>query len=581
MRSLRQCLLDTDLARLKAIAAFWDVELTTSRQRDVAIQLAEVMATPEAAANAWSMLPDDQRQTLEALLANRGRMPLRVFARQWGEIRAMGPGRMEREKPWRAPDSATEGLWYAGFIFRAFEQAPGGSREVVFVPAEVMALLPTSPAPHGTIALKPISEPLIIRSAGETFLDDACEMLAYVQSEQVRPGHDGAWPARHEAHLAHRLQDSDPERPQLLHSVVRRLGWLRVSDSGYLRPDPEPVSAWLHAPTDRQRAALADAWRSDPTWNDLFHVPTLRPEDTGAWRNDPLLAREAVMRHLKTCTPGAWHGLDDLVSAIRQADPDFQRPDGDYAHWYIRDAATGTYLSGFESWDAVEGALIRYLVMGPLAWLGLTDLGTCRRSTGGSAGSSDGAAPFDSNSLPSHVFRLTTAGAAYLGLVEPPAEPETTRMVLRSDFTVLAPPTPRYERFQLSRIADWVRTGSRYVYRLSPTSLEHARQQGIPVARVLAYLKQVSGAPAPRPIEAALTRWDERGAEARLQRAVLLRTSSPELMEEVVSSTRIRRFIRERIGPTAVLIREQEWPRIAAALGDMGLLPEVIDLREA
>jgi len=578
MRSLHQCLLDTDLVRLRAIARFWGMELTTSRQRDVAAQLAEAMATPEAVISAWDMLPDGQRQALEALLAEGGRMPLRVFVRQWGEMRTMGPGRLEREQPWQEPISSVEGLWYMGFISRAFEQGPEGSYEVVFVPPELQAHLPASPISPAATVLEPAPEPTAVHSAGDAFLDDTCELLAYLQNERLRPNPEGGWPTRHEARVARRLHDPDPRRLLFLHHLVRHLGWLRVTDSGRLRPDPGPVAAWLQSPTGQQRTALVEAWRDDPTWNDLFHVPTLHPEDTGAWRNDPLLARKAILRHLQMCAPDTWYRLNDFVAAVKRTDPDFQRPGGDYTSWYIRDVATGAYLSGFESWDAVEGSLICYLITKPLAWLGLTDVGTgwdpllsspCSLSF----------APFPASCLlPPYVFRLTLAGAAFLGLTETPPEPEPAPMVLRPDFTVLAPPARCYERFQLARIADWVCTGDPFVYRLTPTSLERARQQGIPVARVLEFLGQVTGAPVPRFIEAAFTRWDVRGAEARLERVVLLCLSSEELMAQVVSSPRIRHLIREQVGPTAALVRERGWPRLVAALGEMGLLADVVAL---
>ncbi len=566
MRSLRQCLLDTDLVRLRAIARFWDVELTSSRRRDAAIQLAEVMAAPEAITDAWNALPDDRRRALEALLAAGGRMPMRVFAREWGEIRAMGPGRMEREQPWREPISPAEGLWYTGFIFRAFAEGREGAYEVVFVPPELRTHLPTPAVSPPVISLEPAPAPAAVRSADDALLDDACTLLSYLQNERLRPGPNG-WPARHEARLARRLRDPHPARLTLLRHLVRRLNWLRVTDAGHLRPDPGPVAAWLQSSTNQQRTTLAEAWRDDPAWNDLFHVPTLHPEDTGAWRNDPLLARQAILGHLKTCIPGTWYKLDDFIAAVKQADPDFQRPDGDYTTWYIRDTVTGAYLAGFESWDAVEGALIRYLITGPLAWLGLTDLG---------ATIPDGSPT---------AFRLTRAGAAFLGLAEPPPEPEPAPLALRSDFTVLAPPARRYERFQLSRVADWVATPPTggagegpFVYRLTPTSLERARRQGIPVARVLEFLRRTTGAPVPRSVEAALTRWETRGVEARLERAVLLRLSSEGLMAQVTSSPRTRRFIHERIGPRAALVRERDWPRLIAALGEMGLLPDVIGL---
>jgi hypothetical protein len=570
MRTLQQCLLDADLIRLRAIARFWDVELTASRQRDIALQLAEAMAAPQAVAAAWEALPDDQRQALEALLAADGRMPFKVFVREWGEVRAMGSARMERERPWREPVSPVEGLWYRGFVSRAFEQGSEGTYEVMFVPRELRGHLMAAPAPSVAIILDPVPEPTIVRSAGDAFLDDVCTLLAYLQNEQVRPQADGGWPARHESLLMHRLRDPNPARLALLHHLVRGREWLRVVDSGYLRPDPGPVTAWLQSSSDQQRRALAEAWRDDPSWNDLFHVPTLIPEDTGAWRNDPLLARGAILHHLGACTPATWYELDHFVGAVKRAAPDFQRPDGDYTTWYIKDAATSAYLSGFESWDAVEGALIRYLVTGPLAWLGLVNLGSPGLGASFTA------------------FRLTLIGAVFLDLVAPPPEPALAPLTLRRDFSVLVPPARRYDRFQLARVADWIASpplkeggAFEFIYRLAPASLDRARQQGISVTRMLEFLQQVINAPVPRSIEAALTRWDARGAEARLERAVVLRLASEELMAQVMASPTARRLIREQVGPTAALVQEKDWPRLVAVLGDMGLMPDVVALADS
>jgi len=230
------------------------------------------------------------------------------------------------------------------------------------------------------------------------------------------------------------------------------------------------------------------------------------------------------------------------------------------------------YLSGFESWEAVEGALIRYLVTGPLAWLGLTDLGT------NLAHLSSFVSPLASCFLLPSAFRLTPAGAAFLGLAEPPPEAEPTPLTLRSDFTLLVPPARRYERFQLARVADRVGGEGNFVYRLTPASLGRARRQGIPVARVLEFLSRATNAPVPRFVEAALTRWEARGPEARLERVMLLRLSSEELMAQVASSPPTRNLIHEQISPTAALVRERDCPRLITALGEMGLLPDVIGL---
>ena len=566
MQSLHQCLLDTDPVRLRAIARFWNVELTSSRQRDIAAQLAEAMAAPAATRHAWQTLPDDQRQALEALLVTGGHMPLRVFARQFGEIRAMGPGKMARERPWQHPISPAEGLWHKGFIFRTFEQEAEETYEVALVPPELQRALPTPAPPPSATRLEPARAPAVVWACGDASLDDACSLLAYLQNERVRASPDGAWPAGHEARLTRRLCSPSLDRLSLLHHVVRQLAWLRVTDSGRTRPEPVPATVWLEATANQQRRVLTQAWREAKTWNDLFHVPSFRCEDTGSWRNDPLLARRVIIHHLTACIPDTWYCIDEFIANIKRADPDFQRPGGNYAAWYIRDTATGAYLSGFESWDAVEGALIRYILTGPLAWLGLTDLGT--------------AAP----DRPPILFRLTRAGAALVGVAEPPPEPDPLPLTLQADFTVRVPSARRYERFQLARAADWVRTGdccgNPFVYRITPTSLERARRQGIPVARVLGFLASACEAPVPRFVEAALTRWDAQGAEAFLERAVLLRLTSDELMAQVTSSPITRHLIQERVGPTTALVRERDWPRLATALGKLALLAQIVNLED-
>jgi len=557
MPLLRQSLLDTNLVRLRAMALFWEIPLTVSRQREAALELTEVMSDPEAIRQAQGRLPDDQAEALRALLASDGHMPRRVFAREWGDIRAMGPGRMERERPWEDPVSPAEGLWYRGFLFQTFERGPDGVYEAVLVPREIRRHLSTPDVAQPTIALDPIGAPSATLSHRDLLLDDACTLLAYVHNERLRLGPDRRWRDRQKENLSRRLQDQDQERFAFLRHLASRIGWLTDDEKERLRLNPEPVTAWLQSDTFSQRCAMAETWRNDSTWNDLFHVPTLRPEDTGAWHNDPVLARQAVLRHLSACSPATWYALDAFVAAIKQVDPDFQRPAGDYDTWYIRDEATGAYLSGFESWDAVEGRLIRYLLTRPMVWLGLIDI----EATG--------------DDQPPCAFRLSQSGSAFLDLRDPPSQTTSSPSRLRSRFRISVPPAQRYERFQLARVAEWVQTGERFVYRLTPASLERARRQDISVPRVLSFLREITEAPVPRALEEALTRWDSQGTEAHLERVVLLRISQEELMDQIVSSTRLARLIEERVGPTAALVREQDWRQVVTRLGEMGLLPEV------
>ena len=180
-------------------------------------------------------------------------------------------------------------------------------------------------------------------------------------------------PERHRQTLGRQLRDRDPLRLDLLTHLAARLSLVKP-DASPLRPDPQTRRPGSNCRRSQQQRALFEGWRDSVTWNDLWRVPTLRCEDTGSWRNDPLAARRAALDALAQLEPGAWYRLEDFVAAIREASPDFQRPGGDYDTWYIRDAATNQYLTGFESWDQVEGALLRFIVGGPLHWLGVVDV---------------------------------------------------------------------------------------------------------------------------------------------------------------------------------------------------------------
>ena len=224
----------------------------------------------------------------------------------------------------------------------------------------------------------------------------------------------------------------DAIRLEMLLALARIQGWLKP-DRGRLVLDTGSATAWLRLTHWEQMSTLFKAWRdAGDAWNDLRHMPALVAE--GDWRNDPGLARRTLIQTLRVLDPTVWYSIDDLIVHVKAANPDFQRPDGDYTRWYVRDAATGDYLAGFESWDKVEGRLLRFLVTGPLFWLGAVAL--------------------DAGATPS-VFRLTSFGAAWLSNRTPAAFPRPARAVVGEDFMVVAPLTlPLIERFRLLRFTD-------------------------------------------------------------------------------------------------------------------------------
>jgi len=575
MKNLHQCLIDCDIAMLRAIAQRRGITLASNRQREVVEQLAEELTQPQSTAAILERLRPQERDALESLVSEGGRNKLHLFVHQYGEIRAFGPGSLEREQPWENPVSAAEGLWYSGLIHRAFDEVEGQTSEFIFLPQDLLPLLPGAEKRSPIFIVETASTPGATGEGNLALVQDTWAFLSYLQNEDVKPLKDGSLARCDVERITERLlvkEDEDAtERLTFLHHLCQRLGLAHISES-FLKPNPPEAKRWLKAPRTEQLLALQEAWRDDPGWNELWRVESLRCEPTG-WRNDPLLARKKILQHLAKCPPEQWLSLASFVEAIKESDPDFQRPDGDYTSWYIRTAslgrsptslgrrtkgtrgqvATGQYLTGFEHWDRVEGALIVYLLTKPLHWLEITSLG------------------YDAEGNV-RSFLITSWGAAFLGLPgEMPVEASPPPMIVQPDFTIVAPAGGSlYDRFQLERVAAWQSSGDSYVYRLTRHSLARGLRQGIEIEMVLAFLKRASGGKVPRSVVAALRNWDKRRGQIRLRRALLLQVESELTMEELSSSSQTRAYLREIISPKVAIITREDWPKLLDELRKLG-----------
>ncbi|UCG25112.1 MAG: helicase-associated domain-containing protein, partial [Chloroflexota bacterium] len=497
-------------------------------------------------------LGPEEADALGDLIAAGGRLPVASFERQHGPVRTMGPARIEREEPWLDPVSPAEGLWYRGFLYRAFDESEGSETvEYYYLPNELYSnaagISSTGAAsePQPADGLQPVSPPEQFSPTDTAAVDDLTAILSAAQEGAI-----------HEGELA-RLQpyflSPNLDRTSLLFTLAWEMKLLRVTDEG-ARPARQ-VLTWLRRSRDEQARDIANAW-SNSAWNELLHTPGLSFE--GGWQNDPILARTALLDVLSRT--GDWFRLSDLVARVRDSTPDFQRPDGNYDTWYIRDADSGGYLSGFESWDLVEGRLLRFLLIGPLAWLGLTE--TAMAGSGQET-----------------LFRLTPLALDWLA-GEPPAESEVTMpIVVREDGAILVPfNASRYERFQVARVAEAepLLPGKPAGYRLTPRSLERAREQGIGADRLGEFLARASQRPAPAGVLRAIQRWSERGSEATLEDVVLLRVRDAEVLEKLRANPKTRAYFSESMGDHAALVRAGDWPKLRQAAAAMGLFIDVL-----
>ncbi|MBI1276572.1 MAG: hypothetical protein GC179_00450 [Anaerolineaceae bacterium] len=569
---------DTDAGLLPVLAKVWKVNIVGFERTAAITSLRDAMLDAERAQTVWTALSDDQRGAIQMLMGSGGKMPAAKFGRLFGEIRQMGTAQIERENPLAKPASVAEALYYRGLVAQTFEMADSGPRVVIYVPDDLGRLLSAQKNSYSDLKdevandnigagrlqddlpdegfVEPLEEVTGIKQADTSVVDDVATLLAYLQL--YSPTLDGT-----------ALTEDDYNRLQkyMLKNESGRLDFvfgialsadLAEIQTGKAYPKRAEARRWLSATRAEQVKALAEGWKTGITYRDLWHVPGLRPEPGGELDDyDAAVARGSALEIMRDLVPKQeWWALESFIMAVKETEPDFQRPGGDYDSWYIRGEDSEEYLTGFNNWEAVEGALLEYYVTGPMHWLGLVDL-------------ADEAA------------RLTAYGRAFLGQSAwpTPADPED-KIIVKDDGTLLiSRKVSRVDRFQAARFTSWVSAGDPYTYKVDGAGIQQAAEQGINTGHIASFISRALGdTPVPANITRLLENW-RGGASAAvsLEKLQVMRTTAPETLDRILDTPALRRYLGARLGPMAVIVRTGQWDALRTALGEQGIMAEVID----
>ncbi|MBZ0275516.1 MAG: helicase-associated domain-containing protein, partial [Anaerolineae bacterium] len=385
-----------------------------------------------------------------------------------------------------------------------------------------------------------------------SIVDDMTALLAYIQLYSPQAEGDTLAEADRRALLPHLLKP-EIDRLTFLFGAALSADLVEIQN-GRMYTKRAETRRWLSGGRAAQVKELAEGWRGSHVCRDLWHVPGLHPEPGGELDDyDPAIARESIFRLTPPLVPlQEWWSLEDFIEAIKTLEADFQRPGGDYESWYIRNDA-GDYLKGFESWDAVEGALLEYYVTGPMHWLGLVDRAE-------------------------DAARLTAYGRAFLGQISWPQPPDQEdKITVQADGTLLVSRrVTRVDRFQVARFTTWVNAGDPYTYKLDGESIQRAADQGINTGHIANFISRVlDDKPIPQAVAQLLENW--RGgptAAVTLEQVVVLRTTAPETLEQILDNPALRRYLGARLGPMAVVVRADQIDPLRAALGEHGFQVE-------
>ena len=549
MPDLLHSLLKQDIGHLRIIAEFWGLELDSITADEAREELSASLLDAELAAELIDALSPQADSAIRAIVEEGGRIPWVVFARKYGDIREMGAGKRDRERPHLKPASTAEILFYRGLLARAFFETEKGSQEFAYIPDDLLELL-------NNIFYDDSEEKKEVRKepSNESVTDGEALGRPASPGERGReiPADDSILDDATTFLAALRMGKSDWEYNPELQALLASANLVKNNI-----PQTEAVKAFLECPRSEALKMLQTAWLESVSFNELRLMPSIICE--GEWRNEPHETREFLLNLLDAIPEDKWWSLGAFVRDIKQKYADFQRPAGDYDSWFIKRKVDGQYLRGFSYWDQVDGALIKFFITDVLHTLGQVDVSIAE---GAAEPTAFRISSFEGEKEESDALSLSKGG----------------KISISSNGKISIPRTaPRVIRYQVSRFCEWddAKNGE-YKYHITTNSLTKAKEQGLKAEHLLALLTRHTDAGIPPSLVKALKRWEVNGTEARLQTQVILKVSKPEILEEMRKS-KAAKFLGEVLSPTTVIVKGGAIQKVMEALTELGLLAEVVN----
>jgi hypothetical protein len=455
----------------------------------------------------------------------------------------------------REPLSPCVSLLQRGLLYRGFGPIGDWRGELYYVPEEIQpALLQIAALPSSgpEVALKAKATP-----ASEVQHDGAFDLfclLSYLHRQPCRLSGERLARGdseRLDVECGRRSEVWSTGRAEdrwsfLVHLCLAR-GW--VYREGRALRLGHTADRALAGGVPEIRSRLLDGYVGSRGWSDLQAAGRVR-QLLGTRRIDEVAARKVVLHYIKKLCGDDWCDEAAFCEAIRSINPDFLREDYGSPGWAVVDILSGVELSAGGSWDAVEGEWLRYLLRGPLFWLGLVRWGI---SSGG---------------LPL-AFQL--AGTDDNGNAEPIVVRES-----QAELRVTA--TSRCDVARLYRLERYMelqmRAGSSS-YRLSGDTVLGAMEAGGTPEELVELLATLGGGTIRESVVEKVVAWATEYGRFTLQSSVLLSAETAADSAWVESLPGVASFLGDRLGDrNHRVIPERLW-EVVAALKKADQLPRV------
>lgn len=554
---LRQMLYRCEPRFLNIIASNWLNLRSTPNYEELIRMLCERMTDPAILRQKLNT-PEYQEliSPLQHLIQNDGIVKTEQFEAAFGAFRIAGIDRIMREKMWKAPASLTEKLWYRGLIFREIRPLEGELIDCYILPEDLLKVLSgiipvqtSAVAPAAVLSVRPAipSETIFVDPEDRSLPDLFCLALALRRDDRPVSFPD--------------LDVSD--------AYIRFLEVLLAEGSFFAKdqtPDSESIRSFLIHNRTAAKIRLLRIWRKSQNYNELFESPeitVLTAPDFPA--KDP---RRTILDLLNNISSDTWMSVNGFIAAVKKAKPRFLRGTFREDRWQLQDPEEND-LSGIGSWYQLEGAYLRFLLSGPLSWMGLVQC-----------------AYTDKTHKELSAFRISQDIRFYLA---ESAQPETAEAILSKPNLEQARPTisgdgeiacstkvPRYFRYMAARYAEIEKVGiDRALFRITPASLSDAERAGLNRSSLLSLLKRFSGDKVPPSLERMLSAPENASKTALIYSATILTVPDEVILADLLDTSRLEKWILQQINPTSILIDPKGIPEIRRFLMERELFVDV------
>ena len=484
-------------------------------------------------------LPVGARECLFMLINSGGKLPWSQFSRSYGDIRVMGAAKRERIHPEREPINISEVLWYSGLIGRAFFADKPEPREFVFVPDEIQDLFMDYDQGREGMLGKEYSLPkgIEIKKAHDYILDDICTILAGLR-------------------MGLNIDQIEPMRsnfnPQVILPLLVSMKLYQTKKGLNL----DSVQLHLTKPRPEAYYDTLQAWLKSSSIHEILLMPNLVIE--GEVKINSPIIRQRLIEMIDTIPPNSWWDIEVFVRDVKANHPEFLRVAGEMDAWFVKNPLTDTVLNGFEHWENVEGAFIRFFIATILFNLGLCDLAIDRKSR--------------------EIQGFRWSNAKDFLHKKPQTMDESTSWkfyALPQANLSISASAPRSLRYQIARFCDWKgMSRGEYLYQVSPASLRKAGQQDLQVAQLTALLKKHLPQSTSPGLYTALRHFAEKDEFASIEAHTLLRMDDQKIIATILNSD-LQKYVLEQLNPTTLVIDPKGIDHLQAKLTELGYLCQV------